>query len=72
MTETVNSNQAYRAWLVRMWPVCRNGQMVWRASAEDAHTGERRAFADLPQLFAFLEETIQSTLTTVQNREHVQ
>ena len=56
MSHTVNDNQTYRAWLVRMWPACCNGQTIWRAAIEDAHSGERRAFADLSALFAFLEE----------------
>jgi hypothetical protein len=38
-----------------MWQENRNGQLVWSASLEDPHTGERLGFADLPRLFAFLE-----------------
>ena len=44
----------YLAYLVRLWTVHHNGDLVWRASAENAHTGERRAFADLAGLFEFL------------------
>jgi len=29
---------------------------MWRASLEDPHSGERRGFADLESLFAFLKE----------------
>ena len=29
------------------------GYPVWRASVENAHTGERRAFANLAELFEF-------------------
>lgn len=71
MSREANIKQAYRAWLVRMWPVCRDGQTIWRASAEDAHTGERRAFADLPQLFAFLEETVLANQPTIQDKRHI-
>ena len=46
----------YMAYLVRLWQVNGEGQPAWRASIEDPHTGERRGFADLPGLFAFLEE----------------
>lgn len=46
------------AYVVRMWQVRSEGRLVWRASAA-SRTGERRAFADLPALFAFLEgETV--------------
>ena len=44
----------YLAYLVRLWAVHHNGGVVWRASAENPHTGERRAFADLAGLFDFL------------------
>ena len=44
----------YLAYLVRLWTVHANGDLVWRASAENAHTGERRAFADLARLCEFL------------------
>lgn len=71
-------NRGYRAYLVRLWPVHSGGQTVWRASAEDAHSGERHAFADLAHLFAFLQEATLSpkeneTLsdkTNLQNKEH--
>jgi hypothetical protein len=50
--------QPYRAYLVRLWQARSGRQVVWRASAEDAHSGERHAFADLQALCAFLlEET---------------
>lgn len=62
MSKPVNSNKEYRAYLVRMWPVCSSGQTIWRASVEDAHSGERRAFADLAHLFAFLQEAALSNL----------
>jgi hypothetical protein len=46
----------YFAYLLRMWQEHRNGLLVWSASLEDPHTGERLGFADLPRLFAFLEQ----------------
>jgi hypothetical protein len=45
----------YLAYLVRLWQAWDKGQAVWRASVENAHTGERRGFAGLAELFAFLE-----------------
>jgi hypothetical protein len=44
----------YLAYLLRLWGVDVNGEVVWRASLEDSHTGERRGFADLDRLFEFL------------------
>lgn len=51
-----NSDLGYLAYLVRIWQARSRGQLVWRASVENAHTGERQAFASLGKLFAFLEE----------------
>jgi len=45
----------YLAYLLRLWRVGGEGEPAWRASLEDAHTGESRAFAELAALLAFLE-----------------
>jgi hypothetical protein len=45
----------YMAYLLRLWPVTGNGKTIWRASLEDAHTGECRKFASLEDLFTYLE-----------------
>jgi hypothetical protein len=47
---------AYQAYLLRLWRVRRQGRWQWRASLESPHTGERQAFGELAQLFAFLGE----------------
>ncbi len=39
-------------------------------SVEDAHTGERRAFADLTHLFAFPEEAALHNPTRLQTKEY--
>jgi hypothetical protein len=50
------------SYLLRLWQTEREGALVWRASLESAHTGERRGFASLAELYAFLErETARST-----------
>jgi hypothetical protein len=46
----------YHAYLLRLWCVDANGEVVWRASIEDPHTGERHGFAKLDRLYEFLEE----------------
>ena len=44
----------YHAYLLRLWDANSRGRPDWHASLEDTHTGERRGFADLEQLYAFL------------------
>ena len=44
----------YLAYMLRLWQVHIDGEVRWRASIEDPHTGERRGFADLEALFGFL------------------
>ncbi len=46
------------AYLIRLWQVQCEGQLVWRASLEDAHSGEKRGFGDPAGLFAFLQEKL--------------
>ncbi|MBM3127445.1 MAG: hypothetical protein FJ009_02275 [Chloroflexi bacterium] len=46
----------YLAFMLRLWQVRDNDEMSWRASLEDPHTGERRGFASLEMLVAFLRE----------------
>ena len=56
----------YLAFMLRLWQVRDNDEMVWRASLEDPHTGERRGFASLEMLVAFLREQARSA---TQNQE---
>lgn len=52
----VEEQLQYRAYLLRLWQMRSGGRLVWRASLEDPHTGERRGFASFKQLVAFLDE----------------
>jgi hypothetical protein len=45
-----NEPELYRAFLLRLWPQPGG----WRASLEDARSGERLGFASLEDLFAHL------------------
>lgn len=45
----------YQAYMLRLWQVTSSDAVVWRASLEDPHTGERKGFADLESLLAFLK-----------------
>ena len=59
----------YLAYLLRLWQVRDNNEMVWRASLEDPHSGERRGFASLEMLVAFLQE---QTRSATQNQEQAE
>jgi len=48
----------YLSYLLRLWQTSDEGAQVWRASLESPGTGERRGFAGLQDLFAFLEAQI--------------
>jgi hypothetical protein len=45
----------YLSYLLRLWQIKSGGELVWRASLESPHTGERRGFASLASLVTFLE-----------------
>ena len=45
----------YLSYLLRLWRSGRDDTAVWRASLESPIAGERRGFANLRDLFAFLE-----------------
>jgi hypothetical protein len=62
----------YRSYLLRLWTVRRADVVIWRASLEDPHTGERVGFADLDHLFAFLlrrTTAIDETSTSMQQEQ---
>jgi hypothetical protein len=46
----------YRSYLLRLWRVGSADAPSWRVSLEDVRTHERRNFASLEQLVAFLKE----------------
>ena len=52
----------YLAYMLRLWQVDGEGGPTWRASLESPHTGERRGFASLEALFAFLAEQVSAEL----------
>jgi hypothetical protein len=43
------------AYLLRLWPVQIQGQVVWRANLTCIPDGEAQGFADLVRLFAHIE-----------------
>jgi len=44
----------YQSYLLRIWQVNAAGTLVWRASLEDPHPGERQVFENIEALIAFL------------------
>lgn len=55
---TTKKTARYLAYLVRLWQVDGDERPVWRASIEDPHSGERRGFGTLAQLFEFLRQRV--------------
>ena len=55
-SDTPREQRQYFAYLLRVWQVSSAGQISWRASLEDAETGERIGFADLDALCAYLNK----------------
>jgi hypothetical protein len=52
----VSTSRRYRSYLVRLWRSENDDNSTWHASTEDTLTGERKNFADIKQLFCFLEQ----------------
>jgi len=49
----------YIAYMLRLWQAGNPpARLVWRASLEDPHSGERLAFRDQEALFAFLRDLL--------------
>ena len=51
-----STSRRYRSYLVRLWRSESDDSSTWHASTEDTLTGERKNFADIKQLFCFLEQ----------------
>jgi len=62
----------YLSYLLRLWRVGGDGgthckeEVVWRASLESPHTGERIGFAGLDELFAFLRQQTDDEASAVE------
>lgn len=52
----------YQSYLLRLWLVDQDGAQAWRCSLEEALSGQRRTFANLDAMVAFIRaKTIQGT-----------
>jgi hypothetical protein len=54
----INQQPVYTLYVLRLWQAHSGERVVWRASLEDAQSGERRGFAGLDQMRAFLEDQL--------------
>jgi hypothetical protein len=54
--KSADNGATYISYLLRLWRVAAGGQVTWRASLEDPHTGERLGFAGFDELLSYLEE----------------
>jgi hypothetical protein len=46
----------YISYLLRLWQVKSEGELVWRASLDSPPTGQRLGFASLAEMYTFLEQ----------------
>jgi hypothetical protein len=53
-----SEQRGYLSYLLRLWQIRSEGELIWRASLESVHTGERKGFANLADVFIFLEQEI--------------
>jgi hypothetical protein len=51
-----SEERRYISYLLRLWQTTSGDETAWRASLEDSETGERKGFADLDALLAFLRQ----------------
>jgi hypothetical protein len=58
----MGQQKRYLVFLIRLWPAEEGGEPTWRASLESASSGERRAFACLEDLFAYLREQVRAQM----------
>lgn len=49
-----------QSYLLRLWRTEQCAMECWRASLQDARTGERIGFANLEELFAFLMQQVEA------------
>ncbi len=53
----------YHSYILRLWSTDRSGAVGWQASLEDPETGKRIGFAILEELFVFLMNPSQGSVS---------
>ena len=56
----MSRQQRYLSYMLRLWETSNGETQIWRASLESPGSGQRRGFASLQGLMAFLEAEIRS------------
>ncbi len=51
----------YFSYLLRVWRVVRDDELIWMASLEDPRTGRRQSFTSLEDIYVFLWKEIQQS-----------
>ncbi len=59
----------YFSYLLRVWRVLREDELVWMASLEDPRTGKRQSFTSLEDLYAFLLKDIRQINAQADSRK---
>jgi hypothetical protein len=59
----------YQSYLLRLWQTSNAGELVWRASLESPHTGQRHGFASLDALLAFLRQQMNNEHSDLSPKE---
>jgi hypothetical protein len=66
----VPEQKRYLSFLLRLWQTSSEGEQIWRASLESPGSETRQGFANLHDLFEFLEtQTSPRTGTAYHNEE---
>ena len=55
----------YQAYLVRVWPVQRGGEINCRVSLEHVNTGDRLTFPNLERLHNFLRTQAETSISSI-------
>ncbi len=56
----MSRQRRYLSYMLRLWETSNGETQIWRASLESPGSGQRRGFASLQGLMAFLEAEIRS------------
>jgi hypothetical protein len=64
-----DQERRYISYLLRLWQIESQGQLVWQASLEDSRTGKRRGFASVDALLAFLRQLTDGASDSGENRD---
>ncbi|OGO62572.1 MAG: hypothetical protein A2030_11285 [Chloroflexi bacterium RBG_19FT_COMBO_50_10] len=63
-------SNTYISFLLRLWQVPTNGEHAWRVLLENVQTGEKRGFAGLEELLAYLCQVTADTNETSGEGSH--